>query len=556
MQSRSRSGNNRARLGSPSSGDWSGHGAIGAGTERRLFTTPGAASSSAAAEENVRLLLLSVSGSEQILVDPHNRDAVLRPRRGEALPADGQWSTAYNLEVLRTDGLEYSVPVRYSRFERLHAALLAELPKVRLPALPGKRGPLDLSRLLEAMSPRSPEPVFREPAAVEARTKALDAYVRELVELPGVASSTALLDLCALSSAADAALRTARSSAAPHELGRISRELATSAAYERMARSAKERAESRASAATASLAAACSLLARRRDGARLGRAWRGWQAQCRAAEAARRDKQEVASTAALSTQRALAASLGAQLEASESSLAEARAGFAAAADRSTGLERELEAALAAQADAAAAARAAAEAAASELAASQAQASAAAAAAAALSAQLRAAHEVAAAQRAEAAALVSALADADADAGGSAAASSSTHALLGDERRRRLVASLRSHLEQRAAEARLLALVQSQRAALAAGAAELAEARRAAAEASGKPALEAPWLAEVVEEEAEAEARGDESVDEAAAAEAAAAAAEEEDDRGGHDHEPGHRVDGWRREWLAAMAHSM
>ena len=43
---------------------------------------------------------------------------------------------AYTVDVTRgADGLQYSLPVRFSRFERLHAELLRELPGVPLPPL-------------------------------------------------------------------------------------------------------------------------------------------------------------------------------------------------------------------------------------------------------------------------------------------------------------------------------------------------------------------------------------------------------------------------------------
>ena len=44
--------------------------------------------------------------------------------------------------VQLANGLCYAVRIRFSRFERLHAELLRELPGVPLPPLPQKRGPL------------------------------------------------------------------------------------------------------------------------------------------------------------------------------------------------------------------------------------------------------------------------------------------------------------------------------------------------------------------------------------------------------------------------------
>jgi hypothetical protein len=51
--------------------------------------------------ERLERLSLGVSGSEQGLADPHNRDAVLRPRRGEELP-DGPLITACNRRAAPT----------------------------------------------------------------------------------------------------------------------------------------------------------------------------------------------------------------------------------------------------------------------------------------------------------------------------------------------------------------------------------------------------------------------------------------------------------------------
>ena len=108
------------------------------------------------------------------------------------------------LTVARTHtsraGLNFSIPVRYSRFERLQLELLRELPELRgqLPPLPSKRAPLD--KLLAFGAPP-------DPRAVELRTHQLDAYLQELVALPGVAESAAVRDLLAISAPAEAAIR-------------------------------------------------------------------------------------------------------------------------------------------------------------------------------------------------------------------------------------------------------------------------------------------------------------------------------------------------------------
>ena len=71
------------------------------------------------------------------------------------MPESYSTCTAYIVEVCRgSAGLRYSMPVRYSRFERLHAELLSELPELRaaLPPLPAKRGALDLTKLFTALN--------------------------------------------------------------------------------------------------------------------------------------------------------------------------------------------------------------------------------------------------------------------------------------------------------------------------------------------------------------------------------------------------------------------
>ena len=85
-------------------------------------------------------LRLGVSSGEQVFIDPQNRDAVLVPRRGMQMPSGLRTTTAYTVDVQLANGLCYAVRFRFSRFERLHAELLRELPGVPLPPLPQKRG--------------------------------------------------------------------------------------------------------------------------------------------------------------------------------------------------------------------------------------------------------------------------------------------------------------------------------------------------------------------------------------------------------------------------------
>ena len=120
-----------------------------------------------------------VSGSEQVLVDPHNRDAICQQRRGEPMPEAAELCTAYIVDVSRgVDGLAYSVPVRFSRFERLHAELAAELPHLRsrMPRLPSKRGPLDLGKLMSAINRTSGVPAAAAAVAATATAAARSAH--------------------------------------------------------------------------------------------------------------------------------------------------------------------------------------------------------------------------------------------------------------------------------------------------------------------------------------------------------------------------------------------
>ena len=65
---------------------------------------------------------------------------MLVPRRGMQMPSGLRTTTAYTVDVQLANGLCYAVRFRFSRFERLHAELLRELPGVPLPPLPQKRG--------------------------------------------------------------------------------------------------------------------------------------------------------------------------------------------------------------------------------------------------------------------------------------------------------------------------------------------------------------------------------------------------------------------------------
>ena len=109
--------------------------------------------------------------------------------------------------------------------------------------------------------------------------------------------------------------------------------------------------------------------------------------------------------------------------------------------------------------------------------------------------------------------------------------------VASERRRRVVGALRATLEQRAAEARLLLLLQSQRERIDATAKELAAVRRQAAVQQSNPALEAPWLAPPPAPSAE-------PLPEEPAEEQQPAAVDP------------HAIDAWKLEWLAAMSHCL
>ncbi|KAL1500333.1 hypothetical protein AB1Y20_012997 [Prymnesium parvum] len=484
---------------------------------------------------HVAPLTLSVSGSEQVLVDPQNRDAVLRPRRGDALPDAHNMCTAFTVDVFRpSDGLSFSIPVRFSRFERLQSELLRELPELRgrLPPLPAKRGPLD--KLFTFGAPPDPQ-------AVEARTRQLHAYLQQLIQLPRVAESAAVRDLLAMSAPAEAAIRQAREEAASHDEARqtqmseLARELTLSSSYARTLRSAKDRAESRLTSLHSSLEASAGFIDRQRSRHLLAAAWRRWDATTRRAREARADKALAAAAASLRAQSAELSDARAALEQSAAALrashAQRRAAAAALdaerAAHAAALRRHEEAARAAHASLAA-----------DRDGALARADAAAQAASAAHAQLRAAAAEAsghaAATRVLAAALeetereVARLGEALSDA---TAAGGALQSQLASERRRRVLSALRASLEQRAGEARLLLLLHSQRERIEATSRELAAARRAAAVARAEPALEAPWLAPPPEMAPPAEEPPPIAVD-------------------------AHAIDLWKRDWMTAMAHCL
>lgn len=535
-------------------------------------------------------MVLDVSGSETVYVDPQNRDAVIR-RRGDELGSQMMKTcTAYIVDVARGDGLRYSIPVRYSRFERLHAELLAELPAAlhaRLPRLPAKRGPLDpakLSKLLASIGTRlAGDPDAHggpgattlaqgadDPQLIEERTRGLDRYLRALLALPGVATSAALLDLVALSGSAEAAVRQALEAAASHDEARasalteLSKELATSSAYVRTARAARERSEARAAALGGSLDAAllasADLLARHTDSVRVARAWRLWLGCCRQREAHAHAKQLRQAARTEDSQRERSRLLEAEVELLRTQLA---ASQAALADEQRSAARHLDEVVALRAaniQADARLREAARTAAEQIGAAEAKADAATEAAGSAEAHARRATADAEDARAALAALRAALAAADEElalahrcVASREAGTAALHAERDLQRRRRVALALRCALEQRANEARLLFLLQSQREALDRSALELAAVRRAAAVDTNRPEHEAPWLAEPATggdagQAAAAEAHA------AAEAEAAAAAAQQQQRE--TEAQRNAVEEKWRKEWLAAMAHTL
>ena len=202
-------------------------------------------------------LQLGVSSGEQVFVDPQNRDAVLLPRRDTQLPEGLSTTTAYTVDVQR-EGLTYSVPVRFSRFERLHAELSRELPGVLLPPLPQKRGPLDLNKLKALV-----DNTHVDPRAIEQRTAALDSYLRALAALPGVAQSRAMAELLALPPGLESVVRHARQQDGAQEerVGSLQQEARPKPSLEPEAATSTERSlerhQHRAALRTASAPHAC-----------------------------------------------------------------------------------------------------------------------------------------------------------------------------------------------------------------------------------------------------------------------------------------------------------
>jgi len=241
---------------------------------------------------------LGVSSAEQVVADPHNRDAVLRPRRDE-LPAAPKLCTAFILDVTRNEPeeLSYSVLVRYSRFDRLRTELLCELPCLRdsLPDLPQKRG-FDVQKLLGKPVP---------PSVIEDRTRQLDAWVRQILLMDGVMSSRALADLIFLGVGAEAAIREAKAAFDSAEKRQTSRldmlttELASTTAYAKACRERKDRADANSLRLATALEASAQLLARRRASASLASAWRDWSGMWRRASKARSAKEAAAAAAAI-----------------------------------------------------------------------------------------------------------------------------------------------------------------------------------------------------------------------------------------------------------------
>lgn len=450
-----------------------------------------------------------------MLLDPHNRDAVLSPsRHGAELPRAPDLCTAYVLEVTRAPGgrsppLSYSLPVRFSRFERLHAELLRELPELRatLPPLPAKRGPAD--RLLQWGGPTAER--------IEERTKSLDVWVRAAAGLAGVPQSRALGDLIFLGVGAESAMRVAQDRCAAQaatqesQIAELGASLKTADAYARACRQRKDRADVHSSHLSAALDASTRLLGRQRASATVRRVWSAW------ARVASRAREARAAKAAAVAARALA-------ERDEAvRLAERRADAAdarAAADRASlaSAVRELGASdeeIARLGDEISASRLALETTVrSHISASRLAAREAAEAMEGAARQTEVAERAALSRlitacrlAAERAALLSTLRDADAalgaaaeelrrlrvvadEAHGTAVAQRET---IASERRARAVSGVARAVGAAASETRLLLLLRSQRERLGAQALELAEVRMAAAAVQGRPELEGAWL---------------------------------------------------------------
>ena len=132
-------------------------------------------------------------------------------------------------------------------------------------------------------------------------------------------------------------------------------------------------------------------------------------------------------------------------------------------------------------------------------------------------------------------------------------SAALHERIDVERRRRVLLAVRSTLEQRAAETRLLYLLQTQREALEASALELAAVRRAAAVEREEPGLEAAWLRTPPPTPSKTPTKNGEAEEEPdwlRSASGVLSAGERELLRRDEVYEE------LRRDWLTAMAHSL
>mmetsp|Transcript_30965 Transcript_30965/g.51304 ORF Transcript_30965/g.51304 Transcript_30965/m.51304 type:complete len:499 (+) Transcript_30965:35-1531(+) len=483
---------------------------------------------------------LAVTSAEQVLADPHNRDAILRPPLGEDMKMH-QLCTAYIVDVRPSDGLPYSFPARFSRFERLHIELLKELPALRnlLPSLPQKHGPFaGLAKLLG-------QPM--EPEHIEQRTRALDEWVKKVVTLPGVATSRALADLIYLGVGAESAIREAQAAfetttaSQTSRLDQLKAELKNESAYARACRQRKDRAELNALRLADVVDASVQLLSRKRQWTLLASVMRQWTGAWRAAREHKYTKQ-------IETSRVAIANLEQRVHHTQQFAAEQKA-LALFAGRSLLDADEEFAALNAQL---AAERAAFE--------SSVRLHAAASRDAALAAdrekqqvveRARAAEQLAA-QRllevqtclANSSALHAELKHADAAAAERDKAIEDARAVceasldrIATQRHKQAAASVCARVKQAASEARLLLLIQSQREQLIANAEELAEVRRLAATAQNRLELEAPWLGRSHSEDAPSEAEESKTDELDAQAQEVF-------------------VETWRREWMGAIAHGI
>ena len=501
--------------------------------------------------------------------------------------------TAYTLDV-SSPPLAYSISVRFSRFERLDRELRAELPQhlvVQLPTLPTKRGPFDPSKLQEmfanlpfvkkpplpfeegAPSPASAPPT--DPTLTEDRVRGLNAYVQALMVLPGVATSAAIQDLVALSAPAEAAVKKAMEEAQEHDEARLSavselqRELNVSQSYVRSARAARERAEGRAESLASALDATSMMLARRRARSQVARLYREWCRACVMRTNRRHGKALARSEAQLDAAAQRTKQLQREREQMEGWLEEAMKDMREMEEREERAKVDHEAEILSLRE--------------EIETTKEQvrtverrgveereveakrADAAASAASSARAQLRAAAREADVQRVDLAILLESVSEADeelAEAHHAAEArghgSEALRAHVEGERRRRVVLNLRSALEQRASEARLLYLLKTQREALDAAAKELAAVRRAAAEEHPeRPELEGSWLVRTPPKGSSSRSPrgtprspGDDPEEPEWLRSASRVVDRENSARRDE------AVDAWRREWLQAMSHSM